>query len=68
MEATTETGEARIRVTLDITPDDDNPSAVLAATDAASGDELGRVGVSPGFRLNRASALAWIEGGYLKPR
>ncbi len=68
VEAMTDVGETRIRVAMDITPDDDNPSAVLSATDAASGEELGRVGVSPGFRLNRASALAWIEGGYLKPR
>lgn len=53
----------RLSVTLDIEPDEDNPSAVLRATDA-SGEVLGEVRVSPGFRLTRASAHAWAEAGF----
>jgi hypothetical protein len=60
-------GTTRIRVTLDIEPDDDNPSAGLAAFDGG-GDELARVQVRADFRLTRASALAWIEADYRKPR
>jgi hypothetical protein len=56
----------RITVCLDIMPDDDNPSAVLSAKD--DGDEvLAQVRVSPGFKLNRASALTWVENGFAKP-
>jgi hypothetical protein len=61
-----ELGLTRVRVTLDITPDDDDPSAVLTATDRDAQQQLGRAPVSPGFKLTRDSALAWIEGGYRK--
>ncbi|MFT6590417.1 MAG: hypothetical protein ACI9I0_001286 [Rhodoferax sp.] len=60
-------GDQRITVSLDIEPDDDNPSATLSAHDE-SGEALAQVPVSPGFKLNRASATAWAEGGYPKPR
>lgn len=60
-------GEVRVTVLLDIVPDDDNPSATLSAQDEG-GDMLAQVLVSPGFKLNRASATAWAEGGYPKPR
>jgi hypothetical protein len=53
----------RVNVTLDIEPDDESPSAVLRATDAA-GDLLGQASVSPGFRLTRASAEAWAQAGF----
>ena len=56
----------RVTVFLDIEPDEDNPSAMLSARDAGD-DLLAQVRVSPGFKLNRASALAWVEGGYAKP-
>ncbi|MBI5899949.1 MAG: hypothetical protein HZB40_12050 [Rhodocyclales bacterium] len=56
----------RISVTLDIVPDDDDPHALLAARDAA-GDELARVRVSSGFKLNKASAGAWIDAGFRRP-
>ena len=59
--------QRRIRVSLDITPDEDNPTAELSARDD-SGEELGRARVSPGFRLTRASAIAWVESGYARPR
>jgi hypothetical protein len=53
----------RISVTLDIVPDDDNPSAVLRATDA-SGEVLGQARVSPGFKLTRASADRWADAQF----
>jgi hypothetical protein len=57
---------ARVTVRLDITPDEENPYATLTAEDDG-GDELAEVRVAPGFKLNRASALAWVEAGYLRP-
>ncbi|XAH22292.1 hypothetical protein AAFF27_20055 [Xylophilus sp. GW821-FHT01B05] len=62
-----EVAAQRIRVTLDITPDEDNPSAELAAWDL-EGNALGQAKARPNFQLNRASAIAWIEGGYARPR
>jgi len=56
-----------IRVTLDIVPDDDDPHALLAALDAG-GDTLAQVRVAAGFKLSAASAEAWIDGGYARPR
>jgi hypothetical protein len=53
----------RVNVTLDIKPDEEAPSALLRATNAA-GEVLGQASVSPGFRLTRASALAWAEAGF----
>ena len=57
----------RYQVQLDIAPDDESPSATLSARDA-DGALLARVGASPAFRLDRASATAWIEGGFQRPR
>jgi hypothetical protein len=56
----------RVLVTLDIVPDDDNPSARLTAVDAF-GAELARVAVSPAFKLNATSAAAWIANDYRRP-
>ena len=56
-------GTSRVSVTLDIQPDDDNPSAMLRATDA-SGEVLGEARVPPGFKLTRAKAGAWAEAGF----
>lgn len=56
-------GGGRATVTLDIEPDEENPSALLRATDAA-GEVLGEARVSPGFKLTRASASAWAEAGF----
>jgi hypothetical protein len=56
-------GGARVSVTLDIEPDEDNPSALLRATDA-SGEVLGEARVSPGFKLTRSSAEAWASVGF----
>jgi hypothetical protein len=57
---------ARITVSLDITPDEDNPSALLTARDEA-GEQLAQHKVSPAFKLSRASATAWADGGFARP-
>ena len=57
----------RVQVQLDIAPDEESPTASLSAVDAG-GDLLARVAVSAGFRLDRASASAWVVGGFLRPR
>jgi hypothetical protein len=57
---------ARITVLLDIVPDEDNPHAVLTAR-GDDGAEIAQVRVAPSFKLNRASATAWAEGGFAKP-
>ena len=59
-------GEARITVSLDIVPDEDNPYATLSAADDG-GDALAEVRVAPSFKLNRSSAVAWAESGFAKP-
>ena len=56
----------RVGVTLDIVADEDDPHAWLGAHDAL-GEPLARVRVEAGFRLNAASAAAWIEDGFRKP-
>ncbi|MCR5864341.1 MAG: hypothetical protein ACK4PH_05060 [Aquincola tertiaricarbonis] len=56
-----------VSVTLDIVPDDDDPHALLTAEDEA-GEQLAQVRVAAGFKLNRASATAWIDSGFAKPR
>ena len=60
-------GGGRVRVSLAIVPDEDNPYATLSAHDAL-GELLGQVRVAPTFKLTGASAAAWIEGGFEKPR
>jgi hypothetical protein len=60
-------GSERIRVSLQIVPDEDNPHAVLRANDE-SGDTLAEARVKPDFKLGLATAEAWIEGGFQKPR
>ncbi|NBX20511.1 MAG: hypothetical protein EBR58_03620, partial [Betaproteobacteria bacterium] len=59
-------GEGRVRVYLDIEPDEENPTATLTARDEGD-DLLAQVKVSPAFKFNRASAVAWVESGYAKP-
>ena len=56
----------RLTVSLDIEPDEDNPFATLRAVDA-SGELLAEVRLAPSFKLNRASASAWAEGGFARP-
>ncbi|MDP2369622.1 hypothetical protein [Rhodoferax sp.] len=56
----------RITVSLDIVPDDENPTAWLSASND-EGDELARMPVAPSFKLDRASAVAWVERDFAKP-
>ncbi|MEW5848985.1 MAG: hypothetical protein AB2A00_09225 [Myxococcota bacterium] len=53
----------RVRVDLDIIPDEDDPHAVLTAWNAA-GHELARLRVRPDFKLNLTSAMRWVDGGF----
>jgi hypothetical protein len=57
----------RIRVTLDIVPDEDDPHALLGAHEA-DGALLAQVRVGPEFKLNLSSAQAWINDDFRKPR
>jgi hypothetical protein len=60
------TGSGTLRITLDIVPDDDDPHAFLSAFDV-EGETLARVQVSAGFKLNQASAQAWLANEFRKP-
>jgi hypothetical protein len=60
---TIEVATTRVTVTLDIVPDEDNPSATLSAVDAV-GSQLAQIRVVPSFRLNAVSAASWVENGY----
>ena len=60
------TNAGRVKVTLDIVPDEDDPHAYLAATDA-DGGEVARYRVASNFRFSTASATAWFEGGCQRP-
>jgi hypothetical protein len=57
---------ARWQVTLDIVPDEFEPHAWLSAHDDG-GDQVARVRVSAGFRLQASSATAWVENEFRKP-
>ena len=53
----------RVSISLDIEPDEENPSAMLRALDTY-GELLAEVRVAPSFKLTRASASAWAEAGF----
>ncbi len=57
---------ATLDFTLDITPDDDDPYAMLTARDAL-GVQLARVRVEPGFKLNEKSAQDWAQNEFRRP-
>lgn len=57
----------RIRVTLDIVPDEGDPHALLGAHDAY-GETLAQVRVGTEYKLSMSSAQAWIEDDYRRPR
>jgi hypothetical protein len=59
--------DGRITVLLDIVPDDDNPYATLSAQDEG-GDTLAEVRVDAGYKLNRNTAQAWVDVGFVKPK
>lgn len=56
----------RVTVQLDIEPDEEHPTALLTALDDG-GDLLAQVRVAPSYKLNRATAVAWAEGGFARP-
>ena len=56
----------RIRVALTIVPDEDGATASLVAVNDFD-EELGRIPVSPAFKLTANSALAWAESGFVRP-
>ncbi len=55
----------RIRVNLDIVPDEDSPWAELSAFDD-SGNELAHERVAPNFRFNHDIASAWVASGFTR--
>jgi len=55
--------DGAVVVMLDIVPDEEHPYALLSARDAWD-NKLAEVRVPPGFRLTRAGAAAWLEGGF----
>jgi hypothetical protein len=59
----TDDQERRVRVDLDIVPDEDDPHAILAAFDAASDEPLASRRVSPTFNLTEASAQRFLRTG-----
>ena len=61
------TPDGELKVTLDIVPDEDNPYAILAATDEM-GEQVAQARVSAGFKLSPASAQAWVENDFRAPR
>ena len=56
----------RVEVTLDITPDDDAPYAMLTATDRF-GERLAQVKVPAHFKLNERVAEVWVQQGCPAP-
>jgi hypothetical protein len=59
--------DGRVRVTLDVVPDEDDAHALLAAFDR-EGAQLAQWRVGAGFKLNAASARDWVAAGLPKPR
>jgi hypothetical protein len=59
-------GGRRVSVSLDVHPDEDEPYAVLSASDDA-GEALASVRVKAAFKLDRRSATAWVESGCGRP-
>ena len=56
----------RISINLDIVGDEDDTHALLTARDATD-EEIAQVRVAAGFKLNKASANAWIDAGFRRP-
>jgi hypothetical protein len=61
-----DSSDGRVKVTLDIVPDEDDPHALLAAFDIA-GDCLAQWRVGAGYKLSLAGARAWVEQGLARP-
>jgi hypothetical protein len=63
---TIDSDSGRLRIALDIVPDEDEPYAELSAHDEF-GEELARVRVSPSFKLTRQSAANWVANEFERP-
>ncbi len=61
-----QTEQGRIQVLLDIEAQEEEPYAWLTAL-SASGEQLARIKVAPGFQLHAASAEAWIAKDFARP-
>lgn len=59
---TTDQGQ-RVRVDLDIAPDEDDPHAILAVFDERTGEELRRGRVAPNVKLSAAAASRFLRTG-----
>jgi hypothetical protein len=53
--------QRRIRVDLDVVPDEDDPHAILRAFDEMTGETLASERVNPSFVLSEASALRFVR-------
>jgi len=53
----------RVRVDLDIVPDDDDPHAILAVFDDTTDEVIRRGRVAPTFKLSAASAQRFVRTG-----
>ena len=58
----TATDGMRLRMELDLVEDDDDPHAMLAAYDQATGELLRKERVSAGFKLSAVSAEQFVKG------
>lgn len=63
---TVDSPSGRLRIALDIVPDEYEPYGELSAQDEL-GEELARVRVSPGFKLTRQSAAQWVANDFERP-
>lgn len=62
---TVSTESGPVEVTLDIVADEFEPYAIIGAYDEF-GEELAQQRVEANFKFSRASASAWVEGGFQK--
>jgi hypothetical protein len=53
----------QVRLELDIVPDDDDPHAMLTASDAATGEQLRRERVPSNFKLSAANGERFVAVG-----
>jgi hypothetical protein len=60
------TRNGRIRVFLDIVPDEDNPHAILSALDEES-SSLARFRVAANYKFDHDIASRWVASGFAKP-
>ena len=63
-DALSTTGETqRLRVDLDVAPDDDDPHAILSVFEETTGERLKDGRVSAGFKLGAAAVTRWLKTG-----